>query len=192
MAGSLTILSGFDSNKWLKADFRKAETAMLENSPLTDDVQEAIRKVFGIDPQNVDKEHWLEILESRDADLISNLYNPKVASLRIAYPMCQLHEKGRRAFTEMVCEQVANGRKITLLISDSIVLNTTLLAFKRGILTKENLTIWFYPPHNSDPELIELTTETTGCIDFQPKGFFDEEEDLFYDLGGFDKEKLKS
>lgn len=87
MAGSLTILSGFDS----------------------------------------DKEHWLVILEPRDADLIANLNSQKVASLRIA-----------------------------------------------------------------NPELIKLTTETTGCIDFQPKGFFDEEENLFYDLGGFNKEKLKS
>ena len=82
----------------------------------------------------------------------------------------------------LVCKQVAMGKNVTILTQDDIIFDTMLLCVKRGLISKDDVTVWFYGNNNVARE--EVKVVETGGVEFQPRGFLDEAEDILFELMG--------
>lgn len=189
MQGHLTILNGYDTNESLEKDFLKAEVSLKEVgnplnyfSPFTENVQDAVLKVFYTDKQSISKEKMIELYESEAASVIAMLMDSNLKAVRFRNPLCNLHQKSRRIFMSLVCKQVALGKNVTILTQDDIIFDTMLLCVKRGLISKDDVTVWFYGNNNVARE--EVKVVETGGVEFQPRGFLDETEDILFELMG--------
>lgn len=187
MPGHLTILNGYDTNESLEKDFLKSEVSLKEVgnplnyfSPFTENVQDAVLKVFYTDKKSISKEKMVELYESEAASVIAMLMDPNLKAVRFRNPLCNLHQKSRRIFMSLVCKQVSMGKDVTILTQDDIIFDTMLLWVKRRIISKDDVTVWYYGNDNAKREKIKVVE--TGRVEFQPRGFLDEENDILFEL----------
>lgn len=108
--------------------------------------------------------------------LVALLSAKKDSLIIIENPEAHIHPNGQSVLMELIAQAVSYGVQVVLETHSDHIINGTLVAIHRGVVKKEEVTVYFFERNESDHVAIpvQLCISEKGRIKRPPKGFFDQ------------------
>ena len=119
--------------------------------------------------------------------LVALLSANKGALIIIENPEAHIHPKGQAVLMQLIALAVKHGVQVIIETHSDHIINGSLVTIKAGIITNEDLAVYYFERDDSQHTAIshELEITKTGKIRKPPKGFFDQIDIDLKTLTGF-------